>query len=47
VVYIAGYRNDLAVANSEKKARLNYTIQPFAIQYSDVNLYVKLLAANK
>jgi hypothetical protein len=47
VVFIAEYSNDLDVANSENETRLNYTIQPFARQYIDVNLHVQLLAANE
>jgi len=47
VVFIAEYTNDLEAANSENETRLNYTIQPFALQYIDVNFYVKLLAANE
>jgi len=47
VVFIAGYTNDLEAANSENETRLNYTIQPYARQYIDATLYVKLFATNE
>jgi len=47
LVFIAGYTNDLDAANSEKGMRLYYTIQTFAGQYINANLYVKLFAAKE
>jgi len=37
----------MAVAKSEKEEGMNCTIQLFARQYIDANLYVQLLAANE
>jgi hypothetical protein len=42
----AGNRKEMAVAKSEKEARLNYTIQPFVRDFFDAISSVQLLAAN-
>jgi len=39
-------RKKMAGAKSEKEARLNYTVQPFAREYFDVMSSVQLFAAN-